>query len=227
MEREEASAGQPHRALQTPPASWPYASAPARAAGHGDSRPAGNENDTSSRRVADQAVETLGRAVLAGFADVGWMSRDPDLEILHPRDDFRALVRSLRELGGRPATPVSELRRFEGHESGEVRSVVALPDARRLLSAGQDKTLRLWELETGREIRRTASSGQLLALALSADGRRALSGGTDKTIQLWDVGSGAELKRVVLDSSVISLAFSSDGQPAWLASRTAQSGYST
>ncbi len=139
------------------------------------------------------------------------MSRDPDLEILHPRDDFRALLRSLRELGG-PATPVSELRRFEGHGQAAVRSVVALPDARHLLSAGQDKTLRLWELETGREIRRTGTSGQVLALALSADGRRALSGGTDKSVQLWDVGSGVELKRVVLDGSVISLAFSSDGQ---------------
>ena len=187
------------------------APAPASAAGQGDAGPAVNENETSRRRVADQAFETLSRAVLAGFADVGWMSRDPDLEILHPRDDFRALLRSLRELGG-PATPVSELRRFEGHGQGAVRSVVALPDARHLLSAGLDKTLRLWELETGREIRRMGTSGQVLALALSADGRRALSGGTEKAIQLWDVGSGVELKRVVLDRSVISLAFSSDGQ---------------
>jgi hypothetical protein len=139
------------------------------------------------------------------------MSRDPDLEILHPRDDFRALLRSLRELG-RPSTPVSELRRFEGHGQSAVRSVAALPDARHLLSAGVDKTLRLWELGSGREIRRMESSGQVLALALSADGRRALSGGIDKTVQVWDINAGAELKRVALDRSVISLAFSSDGQ---------------
>jgi len=185
--------------------------APASAAGRGDAEPAVNKNETSRSRVADQAFETLSRAVLAGFADVGWMSRDPDLEILRPRDDFRGLLRSLRGLGG-PATPVSELRQFEGHGQGAVRSVVALPDARHLLSAGLDKTLRLWELETGREIRRTGTSGQVLALALSADGRRALSGGTDKSVQLWDVGSGVELKRVVLDRSVISLALSSDGR---------------
>jgi WD40 repeat protein len=187
------------------------APAPARAAGQGDAGLAVNMNETSRGRIADQAIETLSRAVLAGFGDVRWMSRDPDLEILHPRDDFRALLRSLRELGG-PATPVSELRRFEGHEQGAVRSVAALPDARHLLSAGLDKTLRLWELETGREIRRSGTSGQVLALALSSDGHRALSGGVDKSVQLWDVDSGVELKRVVLDGSVISLAFSSDGQ---------------
>jgi WD40 repeat protein/Flp pilus assembly protein TadD/predicted Ser/Thr protein kinase len=186
-------------------------SAPAPAAGQGDARPAGHEKETSRSQVADQAFETLGRAVLAGFADVGWMSRDPDLEILHQRADFRALLRSLRELGG-PATPVSELRRFEGHGQGAVRSVAALPDGKHLLSAGLDKTLRLWELETGREIRRMESGGQLMALALFADGRRALSGGTDKTVQLWDVDSGVELKRVVLNSSVTSLAFAPDGR---------------
>ena len=78
------------------------------------SRPPG-DTEATRRKIADQAMETLGRSVLAGFADARWMSQDPDLEILHARDDFRALVRSLRELGG-PATPVSELRRFVGHE---------------------------------------------------------------------------------------------------------------
>ena len=188
------------------------APAPASAAGQGDAGPAVNENETSRSRVADQAIESLSRAVLAGFADVGWMSRDPDLEVLHPRDDFRALLRSLRELGG-PATPVSELRRFEGHGNG------AVPLGRRLARwpgtcspPGWTRRFGSGKLETGREIRRTETSGQVLALAVSADGRRALSGGTEKAIQLWDVGSGVELKRVVLDRSVISLAFSSDGQ---------------
>jgi hypothetical protein len=139
------------------------------------------------------------------------MGRDPDLEILHTRDDFQALVRSLRELGG-PATPVSELRRFVGQRSNSRPSLVALPDGRHLLSAGPDKTLRQWELETGREVYRTGTKGQVLALAVSPDGRRALTGGLDKVVQLRDVASGNELKRVALDNNIVSLAVSPDGQ---------------
>jgi len=90
--------------------------------------------------------------------------------------------------------------------------VVASPDGRHLLSAGLDKTLRQWELETGREVHRIETAGPVLALALSPDGRRAMTGGINKVVQLWDVGSGNELKRVALDNNIVSLAFSPDAQ---------------
>ncbi len=184
---------------------------PARDAGKDEHQPAPGDTDATRRKIADQAMEALGRSVLDGFADARWMSQDPDLEILHPRDDFRALVRSLRELGG-PATPVSELRRFVGHDPNSLTLVVASPDGRYLLSAGADKTLRQWELETGREVRRMGTTGQVLSLALSRDGRRALAGGIDKVVQLWDVGSGTELKHIALDNRITSLAFTPDGK---------------
>ena len=49
--------------------------------------------------------------------------------------------------------PGAELRRFEGHEDG-VTSVTVLADGRRALSGSDDRTLRLWDLETGAELRR-------------------------------------------------------------------------
>ena len=61
-------------------------------------------------------------------------------------------------------------------------------------SGSVDGTVRLWDLESGKEIRRfrghTADVG---CVAFTADGRRALSGGADRTIRLWDVASGREL----------------------------------
>ena len=65
------------------------------AAPKGDHQPAALDTETTRRKIADQAMETLGRSVLAGFADARWMSRDPDLEVLHARDDFQAQVREL------------------------------------------------------------------------------------------------------------------------------------
>jgi tetratricopeptide (TPR) repeat protein len=184
--------------------------ATATAAGKGEASPAAADEATR-RKIADQAMEALRRSVMAGFRDARWMNQDPDLEVLHARDDFRALVRSLRELGG-PATPVSEVRRFAGHGPNSRPSIAVLPDGRRLLSAGLDQTVRYWELETGREVRRVQTIGQVLALALSPDGRRALTGGVGKVVQLWDVGSGDERAHVAFGDSIVSLALSRDGR---------------
>ena len=60
------------------------------------------------------------------------------------------------------------------------------PDGRRAVSASYDKTLRLWDLTTGREMHRFAGhEGAVSCVAVSPDGRYALSGSSDKTVRLW------------------------------------------
>lgn len=60
----------------------------------------------------------------------------------------------------------------------------------RLLPAPKN-TVRLWALESGRELRRFEGHADLIwSIALSPDGRRALSGSEDNTVRLWEVGSG-------------------------------------
>ena len=91
--------------------------------------------------------------------------------------------------------PGAELRRFEGHEGG-VTSVTVLADGRRALSGSDDRTLRLWDLETGAELRRfEGHEGGVTSVTVLADGRRALSGSDDRTLRLWDLETGAELRR--------------------------------
>ncbi len=91
-----------------------------------------------------------------------------------------------------------------------------LPDNRRLLSGGEDNVVRLWDVESGTEIRQfKGHSHYVWGIAVSPDGTRALSGAADGTVRLWDVESAHELHRFEGHSGwVLSVAFSPDGSKA-------------
>ena len=75
-------------------------------------------------------------------------------------------------------------------------ALAVLADGRRALSGSGDRTLRLWDLETGAELRRfEGHEGRVSSVTLLPDGRRALSGSDDETLRLWDLETGAELRR--------------------------------
>ena len=83
------------------------------------------------------------------------------------------------------------IRTFEGHTEW-VAVVALLPDGHRALSSSYDKTLKLWDLETGKVLRTLEGhTASVTAVALLPDGHRALSGSTDDTLKLWDLESGA------------------------------------
>ena len=74
--------------------------------------------------------------------------------------------------------------------------MAVLPDGRRALSASSDKTLRLWDLETGAELRRfEGHENWVSSVTALPDGRRALRG-RDRTLRLWDLETGAEVGRL-------------------------------
>ena len=78
---------------------------------------------------------------------------------------------------------------LEGHTGG-VTALAALPEGR-ALSGSWDRTLRLWNLDSGASRVLKGHTEGVTALVVLPDGRRALSGSWDRTLRLWNLDSGA------------------------------------
>lgn len=112
-----------------------------------------------------------------------------------------------------------------GHMS-LIRSIVFTPDGQRLISASDDKTIRIWDLKSGRTVSTLrgdigeGEAGKIYTLAISPDGqwlaaggRTGLPGMSRHPIRIYDLSTGQFA--FLLDGHVepvLSLAFSPDGK---------------
>jgi WD40 repeat protein len=120
----------------------------------------------------------------------------------------------LRPLGPALTPPGGPLMcTLEGH-TGSVEAVALSPNGRRAVSASSDGTLKLWDLETAREIRTLKGhTGPVRGVAVSPDGRQAVSASSDKTLRVWDLETGRELRTLKGHSGPVrSVAASPDGR---------------
>ncbi|MCA2629079.1 MULTISPECIES: serine/threonine-protein kinase, partial [unclassified Microcystis] len=99
-----------------------------------------------------------------------------------------------------------------GH-SETVFSVAYSPDGRYLASGSKDKTIKIWEVATGKGLRTlTGHSGVVLSVAYSPDGRYLASGSQDKTIKIWEVATGKVRTLTGHYMTFWSVAYSPDGR---------------
>ncbi len=94
------------------------------------------------------------------------------------------------------------------------------PDEKLIISGGGDKLVKIWDVASGKELKRLAGhEDDISSVSFSPDGRYALSAGgrswskKDCTIRLWDVDSGKEIRKFTGHTDAIfSAAFSPDGK---------------
>ena len=131
----------------------------------------------------------------------------------------------------RPWAPPGLVREFRGHRAG-VSCVEFSPDGRRILSGGWDKSVFLWDVDTGKQIQRMKGHETRIAdVAFSPDGRLAVSGSYEAlqskpadpySVRIWGLETGRELLKIEGYKYVTSVDFSPNGRlvlasgyPSW------------
>jgi len=99
-----------------------------------------------------------------------------------------------------------------GH-SESVESVAISPDGQTLVSGSEDKTIKIWQLNTGKLLHTlTGHSWAVQSIAISPDGNILASGSGDKTIRTWHIDTGKLLHTFSMPVSVFTITFSPDGK---------------
>lgn len=103
----------------------------------------------------------------------------------------------------------SEIWKIEGHEH-IITALAFSPNGKVLASASYDGTIKLWDVKTGKQIRRfePAAGNECLWVGFSFDGETVGGGSKDSrgkgqpTISLWDIATGELRNKIEADSVV-------------------------
>ncbi|MEG3928195.1 MULTISPECIES: hypothetical protein [unclassified Microcoleus] len=103
------------------------------------------------------------------------------------------------------------LRTLNGHTS-LVNAVAVTADGNRVISGSDDKTIKVWDLTTGKEqFTLNGHTSSVNAVAVTADGKRAISGSHDNTLKVWDLTTGNVIASFTGESPIASCTIAPDG----------------
>ena len=107
------------------------------------------------------------------------------------------------------------MQTFEGH-LGDVCCVWLTSDGRWAISGSQDKTVRLWQVDTARWVQICEGHADWVrSLVVGPDGRWAISASWDRTLRLWELATGRCVRVLQGHGKYVnSVALSADGRLA-------------
>jgi WD40 repeat protein/energy-coupling factor transporter ATP-binding protein EcfA2 len=99
-------------------------------------------------------------------------------------------------------------------QAGAVYAVAISPDSKYAVTTSTESAAILWDVVSGREVRRfTGHKNSVASVAFSPNGSRLVTGGDDSTVRTWEIASGKELRRFSVGEGMVwSVGFSPDGK---------------
>lgn len=112
---------------------------------------------------------------------------------------------------GKKIKVIELLNEWNGNDSGKsITSIAVTPNSQQLISASSDKSLRLWDIAQGIELKSfSIHSSSVNSVVVSPSGDFAISG--DYSIKVWHIQTGKIVASFSVESSLLSVAVASDG----------------
>ena len=102
---------------------------------------------------------------------------------------------------------------LSAHDNQGLNDPAFSPDSRTVVTTSNDGTARLWDAQTGQQLRVLKVPTTPYAVVYARDGQTIFTGGIDEIIRQWDVQTGQEVKQFVGHTDAVNnLALSPDGR---------------